>query len=152
MNAKVLLAGLLAGGVLLAQPPGGPRGRGPMGFGGPGGAGRGGPVATVAGAPYSAVEVRTSQQVLAAGNTIQRTDKTNVYRDSQGRVRRETTRTGPDGQTHTRREHLRSGGGHRYGTGREEQDGIHAAGPVPERVADHPAARGQRRARAPVRA
>lgn len=101
MNAKVLLAGLLAGGVLLAQPPGGPRGRGPMGFGGPGGAGRGGPVATVAGAPYSAVEVRTSQQVLAAGNTIQRTDKTNVYRDSQGRVRRETTRTSPDGQTHT---------------------------------------------------
>jgi len=58
--------------------------------------------ATVTGAPYSGVEVRTSQQVLAAGGVISRTEKTNVYRDSQGRVRRESTRTGPDGQTHTR--------------------------------------------------
>jgi hypothetical protein len=75
-----------------------------MEFGGPGGPGRGGrgPVATVTGAPYSAVEVRTSQQVLAAGNTIQRSEQSTVYRDSQGRVRRETTRTGPDGQTSTR--------------------------------------------------
>ena len=75
-----------------------------MEFGGPGGPGRGGqgPVQTVTGAPYSAVEVRTLQQVLAAGNTIQRQDQTNVYRDSQGRVRRETTRTGPDGQTRHR--------------------------------------------------
>ena len=104
MNAKALISGLVVAGSLLAQAPGGPRGRGPMGFGGPGGSGRGGPglVATVAGAPYSAVEVRTSQQVLAAGNTIQRQEQSNVYRDSQGRVRRETTRTGPDGQTQTR--------------------------------------------------
>src|SRR5450759_1578080 len=104
MNAKVLIAGLVAAGSLLAQPPGGPRGRGPMGFGGPGGPGRGGPgrVETVTGAPYSGVEVRTSQQVLAAGNVIQRQEQSNVYRDSQGRVRRETTRTGPDGQTATR--------------------------------------------------
>ena len=104
MNAKVLIAGLIAAGSLLAQPSGGPRGRGPMEFGGPGGPGRGGqgPVATVTGAPYSAVETRTSQQVLAAGNVIQRSGQTTVYRDSQGRVRRETTRTGPDGQTSTR--------------------------------------------------
>src|SRR5450759_3225608 len=104
MNAKVLIAGLVAAGSLLAQPPSGPRGRGPMGFGGPGGPGRGGPgrVETVTGAPYSGVEVRTSQQVLAAGNVIQRQEQSNVYRDSQGRVRRETTRTGPDGQTATR--------------------------------------------------
>jgi hypothetical protein len=104
MNARVLIAGLVAAGSLLAQPPGGPRGRGPMEFGGggPGGPGRGGPVATVTGAPYSGVEVRTSQQVLAAGNVIQRTEQSNVYRDSQGRVRRETTRKGPDGQTATR--------------------------------------------------
>jgi hypothetical protein len=75
-----------------------------MGFGGPGGPGRGGagPVETVTGAPYSAVEVRTSQQALAAGNTIQRQEQSTVSRDSQGRVRRETTRTGPDGQTATR--------------------------------------------------
>ena len=104
MNAKVLIAGLVAAGSLLAQPPGGPRGRGPMGFGGPGGPGRGGPgrVETVTGAPYSGVEVRTSQQVLAAGNVIQRQEQSNVYRDSQGRVRRETTRTGSNGQTATR--------------------------------------------------
>ena len=104
MNVKVLIAGLVAAGSLLAQPPGGPRGWGPREFGGPGGPGRGGqgPMQTVTGAPYSAVEVRTHQQVLAAGNTIQRQEQTNVYRDSQGRVRRETTSTGPDGQTHTR--------------------------------------------------
>jgi hypothetical protein len=54
------------------------------------------------GAPYSAVELKTSQQVLAAGNTIQREEKTNVSRDSQGRVRRETTSTGSDGQPETR--------------------------------------------------
>jgi hypothetical protein len=59
-------------------------------------------MATVTGAPYSAVEVRTSQQVLTAGNVIQRQQQTNIYRDSQGRVRRETTRTTPDGQTLTR--------------------------------------------------
>ncbi len=104
MNSKLLIAALVAAGSLLAQPPGGPRGRGPMGFGGPGGPGRGGPgpAATVTGAPYSGVEVRTSQQVLAAGGVIARTEQTNVYRDNQGRVRRESTRTGPDGQTHTR--------------------------------------------------
>jgi Domain of unknown function (DUF4412) len=74
-----------------------------MGFGGgPGGPGRGGLGTVVTGAPYSGVEVRTSQQVLAAGNVIQRQDQTNVYRDSQGRVRRETTRKGPDGQSVTR--------------------------------------------------
>jgi hypothetical protein len=105
MNAKVLIAGLVAAGSLLAQPPAGPRGRGPMGFGGgPGGPGRGGPgpVETVTGAPYSGVEVRTVQQTLATGGVILRSEQTNVYRDSQGRVRRETTRKGPDGQTETR--------------------------------------------------
>ena len=107
MNSKVLIAGLVAAGSLLAQPPMGPRGGGPMGFGGPGGPGgfrRGGPgpVETVTGAPYSGVEVRTSQRALAGGNVIQRTEQSTVYRDSQGRVRRETTRTGPDGQTATR--------------------------------------------------
>jgi hypothetical protein len=68
-----------------------------------GGRGSGGPgaVATVLGAPYSAVEVRTSQQALAAGNAIQRQEQSNIYRDSQGRVRREATITGQDGQTQT---------------------------------------------------
>ena len=106
MNAKVIIAGLVAAGSLLAQPPGGPRSRGPMEFGrfGPGGPGRGGPgpVETVTGAPYSGVELRTSQQALAAGGVILRTEQSTVYRDSQGRVRRETTRNGPDGQSATR--------------------------------------------------
>ena len=42
------------------------------------------------GAPYSAVEVTTTQQVLAGGNSIQNQRQTTVYRDSQGRVRTET--------------------------------------------------------------
>jgi len=46
--------------------------------------------APVAGAPYSADEVTTFTQTLADGTHIQREDKVTVYRDSQGRVRRET--------------------------------------------------------------
>ena len=98
MNAKAFIAGLVMAGSLLAQAPMGPRGRGAMGGGGRGGPGA---VATVVGAPFSAVEVRTSQQALAAGNAIQRQEQSNIYRDIQGRVRRETTSTGPDGQTQT---------------------------------------------------
>jgi hypothetical protein len=68
-----------------------------------GGRGRGGAgaIATVVGAPFSAVEVRTSQQALAAGNAIQRQEQSNIYRDIQGRTRRESTSTAPDGQTQT---------------------------------------------------
>lgn len=46
--------------------------------------------ATVKGAPYSAVEVNESNQVLADGTRIHNESKTTVYRDSEGRVRRET--------------------------------------------------------------
>ena len=101
MNTKLVIGGLLTALTLAAQPPGGPRGRGPMGFG-PGGPGPGGPPRqVVTGTPYSGVEVRSSVQTLANGNVIQRQEQTTVYRDSQGRVRRESTRTTPDGQTHT---------------------------------------------------
>jgi hypothetical protein len=102
MSVKVVIGGLLAAAALLAQAPAGPRGRGPMGpgFGGPGLAGRGFQIVT--GAPYSGVEVRTSQQMLANGNLIQRQSQTNVYRDSQGRVRTETSMARPDGTTATR--------------------------------------------------
>lgn len=41
-------------------------------------------------APYSAVEVTESTQTLADGNRIHRESQTSVYRDSEGRVRRET--------------------------------------------------------------
>ena len=46
--------------------------------------------ALVKGAPYSAVEVTESNQVLADGTRIHNENQTTVYRDSEGRVRRET--------------------------------------------------------------
>lgn len=45
---------------------------------------------TVKNAPYSAVEVNESTQMLADGNRIHQESQTTVYRDSEGRVRRET--------------------------------------------------------------
>jgi hypothetical protein len=48
----------------------------------------------VTGAPYSAVAVTETKQTLADGNVIDRKVQSNVYRDSQGRTRRETTFTG----------------------------------------------------------
>jgi len=64
-----------------------------MGPGGPGGM-RGfepGMNRTVTGAPYSAQEVTEVSQTLPNGNVISRKTQTNVYRDSSGRVRTETT-------------------------------------------------------------
>ena len=46
--------------------------------------------ATVKGAPYSAVEVSESTQMLADGTRIHNENQTSVYRDGEGRVRRET--------------------------------------------------------------
>jgi hypothetical protein len=57
--------------------------------------------APVTGAPFSAVEVTTHQQTLANGNVIQHQEQISVFRDSQGRVREETTRTVPGGQSYT---------------------------------------------------
>jgi hypothetical protein len=73
---------------VFAQGPGRPGFGGPMGPGGP-------PMRTIAGAPYSGVEMTTTQQVLAGGNTIQNQHQTTVYRDSQGRVRTETVEHRP---------------------------------------------------------
>ena len=44
----------------------------------------------VKGAPYSGEEVNSNTQVLADGTRIHRETRTTVYRDSEGRVRRET--------------------------------------------------------------
>jgi len=108
MKTMIALSLLTAAG-LLAQPPGPPPGRG-FGpgrgfFGGPGGQNMGHPVT---GAPYSAVETTTETQVLPDGNTIQHTRTSTVYRDSQGRVRVETTeaRRGPNGQSGTPITHI----------------------------------------------
>lgn len=49
------------------------------------------PGAVVTGAPYVAVAIVESKQTLADGNTIFRRTQTNIYRDAQGRTRRETT-------------------------------------------------------------
>ncbi|HKN23613.1 MAG TPA: hypothetical protein VJX72_02105 [Candidatus Acidoferrum sp.] len=52
------------------------------------------PGKVVTGAPYSAVAVTETKQTLADGNIIDRKIQSNVYRDSQGRTRHETTFTG----------------------------------------------------------
>ena len=102
MKARILIAGMAAVASLMAQPPHGPWGFGPGGGRGPGRPGGAPPNEVVTGAPYSGVEVHARQQVLANGTTIQHQDQTKVARDSQGRVRRETTRQTPDGKTETR--------------------------------------------------
>ncbi len=80
----MLAAGAFAQGL---GPGRGPRGMGPgVRFLG-GEAGRPGPVVT--GAPYSAEAVTEVTQTLADGNKIHQTNTARVYRDSQGRTRRE---------------------------------------------------------------
>lgn len=59
-----------------------------LGFGGV----RGGKVVT--GAPFSAVAVSEATQTLADGNRITRKTQTNLFRDSQGRIRKEITLSG----------------------------------------------------------
>jgi hypothetical protein len=49
----------------------------------------------VTGAPYSATETLQRQQTLANGNQIATKEQSNVYRDSQGRIRTEETVTPP---------------------------------------------------------
>jgi hypothetical protein len=48
----------------------------------------------VSNAPYSAVGVTETKQTLQDGNSIDRKVSSNIYRDSQGRTRRETTFSG----------------------------------------------------------
>ena len=57
---------------------------------------------TVTGQPYSADEKTESVQTLADGNRITNTTTAHIYRDSQGRTRREITLPGMGGdQSHT---------------------------------------------------
>jgi hypothetical protein len=60
----------------------------------------------VTGQPFSAVAVSETVQVLADGNRIDRKTQATLYRDSQGRTRRETTFSGigplaAEGKAHT---------------------------------------------------
>src|SRR5215471_16003566 len=52
------------------------------------------PGKVVTGAPYTAMAVTETKQTLADGNTIDRKVQSTIYRDTQGRTRRETTFTG----------------------------------------------------------
>jgi len=96
----LIVVGILAVSAALAQPPGPPPG-GRMGFGGRGPMGAGEFMRPVTGAPYSATEVSSSQQVLANGNVIQRQSQTNLFRDGQGRTRSEMSMKHQDGTTTT---------------------------------------------------
>lgn len=91
---------VVLGCVAYAQDPGPGRGRGRgfgpggnAGFQGPGarflGAEAGMPGRVVKGAPYSADLVTETTQTLADGNHIHQTATAHVYRDSEGRTRRE---------------------------------------------------------------
>lgn len=109
MNRRLWMSSLLSGMLLLSaesargqEPPPPPFG-GPMellGFEG----GHGGHV--IKGAPYSATAVSETTQKLADGTTIYRTTQSGLFRDSQGRSRRELTPSGiaplgASGKTHT---------------------------------------------------
>lgn len=94
----VLLLGAGAADAQAQGVPGGPPPPEAMDHGGPMGGrmeilgfGEMHPGAVVSGAPYSAVAVVSSKQTLADGNSINRTTQTNIFRDSRGRTRRETT-------------------------------------------------------------
>lgn len=90
MKRSLILVGLCTAASLFAQGP--PPGRGGrMSFGGPEAGMMSGMGRTITGAPYSAVEVRESQQVLSNGNVITNRVQSNVYRDGSGRMRTETT-------------------------------------------------------------
>lgn len=86
----------LAAGAFAQGPPPGRGGRGRMGFDGPPGPG-GPPIeygggilrAGVKNAPFSADVITESSRTLADGNRIRQTVNLKVYRDSEGRTRRE---------------------------------------------------------------
>jgi hypothetical protein len=91
----MVLAGI-ASAPAQSSPPGSGQGRGRMGFGGPAepgarfvGAEAGMPGRVVKNAPYSAELVTESVQTLPDGNHIRQSSSVKVYRDSEGRTRRE---------------------------------------------------------------
>src|SRR5690242_14984546 len=93
MIARIAWIGLaLLAGTALAQGPGPGPGRGRGGF--PGGARflgaeAGMPGRVVKNAPYSADVITESTQTLSDGNHIRQSSTVKVYRDSEGRTRRE---------------------------------------------------------------
>ena len=92
MSIRTLAIGLLAVAAAAAQPPGrsGPPSWSPRLVGAE--PGRQGPV--VKGAPFSADFVSEATQTLADGNHIRQTSTSRVYRDVEGRTRREQSLDG----------------------------------------------------------
>jgi hypothetical protein len=95
MRIETIAIGLLAAAAMYAQPPGPPRG-------GPGGPGRGGPGGflgaevlapgqVVKNAPFSGDVVTQTTQTLSDGSHIKQSTTVRVFRDSEGRTRREET-------------------------------------------------------------
>lgn len=110
LGMTLVLCGTLGLSVGLASaqeaPPPPPPPAAAMMQGGPGGDWMGGPLSqriellgfegmhggkVVSGAPFNAVAVSETTQTLSDGNHISRKTQTNLFRDSQGRVRREVT-------------------------------------------------------------
>jgi hypothetical protein len=95
MRIKVFALLALSAVVFAQGPPGRGMGRGRMGFdAGPGPGGDFGPGILRSGvksAPFSADVVTESSHTLADGNRIHQTVNSKVYRDSEGRTRREQT-------------------------------------------------------------
>src|ERR1035441_3850729 len=96
MRITIVALIALAAGAFAQGPPPGRGGRGRMGFDGP--PGPGGPGvesgagilrAGVKNAPFSADVTTESSHTLADGNHIRQTGNSKVYRDSEGRTRRE---------------------------------------------------------------
>jgi len=98
MRIGTVLIGVLAvAAAAYAQPPGPPRGGrgGPGGWGGPGGGFLGAevfaPGRVVKNAPFSGDVVTQTTQTLADGSHIKQSNTVHVYRDTEGRTRREET-------------------------------------------------------------
>ena len=96
MRITIVALIALAAGAFAQGPPPGRGGRGRMGFDGPPGPGRppieSGPGilrARVKNAPFSADVITESSHTLADGNHIRQTVTSKVYRDGEGRIRRE---------------------------------------------------------------
>jgi hypothetical protein len=84
---------------------------------------------TVTGAPFSAQWNLQSQRTLANGNQIQTQEQANIYRDSQGRVRIDTTITSPasSGQTQTMTTIFDPVAGYVYRLNPQKMTGVQAA-------------------------
>ena len=96
MRMTIFALIVLAFGAWAQGPPPGRGGRGRMGFDGPGGPGApsveyGAGIlrAGVKNAPFSADAITESSHALADGNRIRQTVNSRIYRDSEGRTRRE---------------------------------------------------------------